>query len=60
MSSDIARAMINMPATALDGALREATILLSDIRGFTRLAEVIGARQVVGLLGTSISPTWPT
>ena len=55
MPSDIARAMINTPATALDGALREATILLSDIRGFTRLAEVIGARQVVGLLNEYFS-----
>jgi class 3 adenylate cyclase/DNA-binding NarL/FixJ family response regulator len=55
MSSDVARAMINTPATALDGALREATILFSDIRGFTKLAEVIGAREVVSLLNEYFS-----
>jgi class 3 adenylate cyclase/CheY-like chemotaxis protein len=55
MSSDIARAIIDVPATALDGALREATILFSDIRGFTTLAEVIGARRVVDLLNEYFS-----
>jgi class 3 adenylate cyclase/DNA-binding NarL/FixJ family response regulator len=55
MSSDIARAMIDVPAAARDGALREATILFSDIRGFTTLAEVIGARRVVDLLNEYFS-----
>jgi adenylate cyclase len=50
MPSDIAKAMIEVPAAARDGALREVTVLFSDIRGFTTLAEVIGARRIVDLL----------
>jgi adenylate cyclase len=55
MSSDIARAMIDTPAAELGGAMREATILFSDIRGFTRLAETLGARRVIDLLNEYFS-----
>jgi class 3 adenylate cyclase/DNA-binding NarL/FixJ family response regulator len=55
MSSDVAKAMIDTPAAALGGTMREATILFSDIRGFTPLAEVLGARQVVELLNEYFS-----
>jgi class 3 adenylate cyclase/CheY-like chemotaxis protein len=55
MSSDVARAMIDTPAAELGGAMREATILFSDIRGFTPLAEVLGARRVIDLLNEYFS-----
>jgi class 3 adenylate cyclase/ActR/RegA family two-component response regulator len=55
MSSDVARAMIDTPAAALGGAMCEATILFSDIRGFTSLAEVLGARRVIDLLNEYFS-----
>jgi class 3 adenylate cyclase/ActR/RegA family two-component response regulator len=55
MSSDVARAMIDAPAAALGGAMREATILFSDIRGFTPLAEALGARRVIDLLNEYFS-----
>ncbi len=55
MSSDVARAMIDTPAAELGGAMREATILFSDIRGFTSLAEVLGARRVIDLLNEYFS-----
>jgi class 3 adenylate cyclase len=54
MSTDVARAMIDQP-TALDGAIREATILFSDIRGFTALAEELGANRIVDLLNEYFS-----
>jgi class 3 adenylate cyclase/ActR/RegA family two-component response regulator len=55
MSSDVARAMIDTPAAELGGAMREATILFADIRGFTPLAEALGARGVLDLLNEYFS-----
>jgi class 3 adenylate cyclase/CheY-like chemotaxis protein len=55
MSSDVARAMIDTPAAELGGTMREATILFSDIRGFTPLAEALGARRVITLLNEYFS-----
>jgi class 3 adenylate cyclase/ActR/RegA family two-component response regulator len=55
MSTDVARAMIDGPAAAIGSAMREATILFSDIRGFTPLAEALGARRVVDLLNEYFS-----
>jgi class 3 adenylate cyclase/CheY-like chemotaxis protein len=55
MSTDVARAMIDGPAEAIGSAMREATILFSDIRGFMPLAETLGARRVVDLLNEYFS-----
>jgi class 3 adenylate cyclase/DNA-binding NarL/FixJ family response regulator len=55
MSSDVVRAMIETPEAVLRGAMREVTILFSDIRGFTPLAEALGARRVVDLLNEFFS-----
>jgi class 3 adenylate cyclase/DNA-binding NarL/FixJ family response regulator len=55
MSSDVARAMIKTPEAVLGGAMREVTILFSDIRDFTALAEALGARLVVDLLNEFFS-----
>jgi class 3 adenylate cyclase/PAS domain-containing protein len=55
MSSNVAKAMIDNSETALGGAMREATVLFADIRGFTPLAETLGARRVVDLLNEYFS-----
>jgi class 3 adenylate cyclase/CheY-like chemotaxis protein len=55
MSSNVARAMIGTSETALGGAMREVTVLFADIRGFTPLAEALGARRVVDLLNEYFS-----
>jgi class 3 adenylate cyclase/ActR/RegA family two-component response regulator len=55
MSSDVARVMIDTSELALGGAMREVTILFADIRGFTPLAEALGARRVVDLLNEYFS-----
>jgi class 3 adenylate cyclase/DNA-binding NarL/FixJ family response regulator len=55
MSSDVARTMIETPEAVLEGAMCEVTILFCDIRGFTPLAEALGARRVVDLLNEFFS-----
>jgi class 3 adenylate cyclase/ActR/RegA family two-component response regulator len=55
MSSNVARAMIDNSDAALGGAMREVSVLFADIRGFTPLAETLGARRVVDLLNEYFS-----
>jgi class 3 adenylate cyclase/ActR/RegA family two-component response regulator len=55
MSSNVAKTMIDNPETALGGAMREVTVLFADIRGFTPLAETLGARRIVDLLNQYFS-----
>jgi adenylate cyclase len=55
MSSNVAKAMIDGSETTLGGAMREVTVLFADIRGFTPLAETLGARRVVDLLNEYFS-----
>jgi class 3 adenylate cyclase/CheY-like chemotaxis protein len=50
MSSGITKAIIDTPEVALGGAMREVTVLVADIRGFSALADSLGARRVVDLL----------
>jgi class 3 adenylate cyclase len=55
ISSGVPKVMIDNSETALGGAMREVTVLCADIRGFTALAESLGARRVVDLLNEYFS-----
>jgi class 3 adenylate cyclase/CheY-like chemotaxis protein len=50
MSPGVTKATIDNPEATLGGAMREVTVLIADIRGFSALAESLGARRVVELL----------
>jgi len=50
MSPGVARDWLAAPNEDLGGELREATILFADVRGFTALAETLGAHAVVDVL----------
>ena len=50
MSSNVARAMIDNSDAALGGAMREVSVLFADIRGFTPLAETLGAMAKMGCM----------
>jgi class 3 adenylate cyclase/ActR/RegA family two-component response regulator len=55
MSSGVPKVVIDNREPAPGGAMREATVLFADIRGFTALAESLGARRVVDLLNDYFS-----
>jgi class 3 adenylate cyclase/CheY-like chemotaxis protein len=55
LSSGVPKVVIDNSETAPGGAMREATVLFADIRGFTALAESLGARRVVDLLNEYFS-----
>ncbi|MGA2288746.1 adenylate/guanylate cyclase domain-containing protein [Bradyrhizobium sp.] len=54
MPADVATAMIDSEP-ALGGTMREVTVMFADIRGFTTLAEALGASKVVDLLNRYFS-----
>lgn len=50
MPPDVAERLLEEESALLGGTLQKATVLFSDIRGFTELAEVLGPRGSVDLL----------
>ncbi len=50
MAREVVRDLLGRDELALDGELREVTVLITDIRGFTALTEELGATEVVALL----------
>lgn len=55
-SDEIVEALLDMPdGLKLGGEKREVTLLMSDLRGFTALAEQLKAAQVVALLNHYLS-----
>jgi len=56
MSDEIVEALLDMPdGLKLGGEKREVTVLLSDLRGFTALAERLEPHDVVALLNNYLS-----
>jgi adenylate cyclase len=51
VSEEVAESLLRAPeALELGGEEREATILMSDLRGFTAMAERMAPREVIGVL----------
>lgn len=50
VSESIAQRVLDAQANLTDGEKRTATVLISDIRGFTRMIQQLGAEQVVRTL----------
>jgi adenylate cyclase len=55
MTKEVADRLLEDGASALGGAAQEVTILFSDIRNFTNIAEEIGARETVSMLNDYFS-----
>ena len=55
MTKEVADRLLDEGESALGGAAQEVTILFSDIRGFTNIAEDIGARETVSMLNDYFS-----
>ena len=50
MSDTVVEKLLEVGESVLGGTSQEVTILFSDIRGFTRLSEMLGAREMVTIL----------
>ena len=50
MSRQVVSELLDQDQIGLDGELRDLTILITDIRGYTNLTEELGAEDVVALL----------
>jgi len=50
MSKEVVEQLLEAGEAALGGHLQKVTVLFSDVRGFTRLAERVGAKETVNLL----------
>jgi adenylate cyclase len=55
MSTDVATKLLDGGKLSLGGTLEQASILFSDIRGFTNLSEELGAAGIVKLLNEYFS-----
>lgn len=55
MAREVVKDLLDKDELALDGELREVTVLLTDIRGYTALTEQLGAAEVVALLNEYFS-----
>lgn len=50
MAREVVRDLLERDELDLQGELRDVTVLITDIRGYTALTEELGATEVVGLL----------
>lgn len=50
MAAQVVRELLDADELSLEGEVRQITVLLSDIRGYTALTEALGAKEVVSLL----------
>ena len=55
MATQVIHELLERNELSLDGELREVTVVLSDIRGYTALTEQLGAAEVVQLLNEYFS-----
>ncbi len=55
MSDSVVEQLMDLDETVLGGATQEVTIVFSDIRGFTKLSESLGAQDMVAILNNYFS-----
>ena len=55
MATQVVQDLLDQGEVSLAGELREVTVLITDIRGYTALTEQLGATEVVALLNSYFS-----
>ncbi len=55
MATQVVQDLLDQGEVRLEGELREVTVLITDIRGYTALTEALGATEVVALLNEYFS-----